>query len=122
MTAVLVALLLTGCSSTGSHEERAKAEKLVKATESAGVAPGLTVDTAEALYGDSAAPVCDALDGGVGNVEQLLLTGNVTGRRDKVITEDAVTYGRLVVQVYCPDELDTYDDLVDDIDATEVTG
>ena len=39
-----------------------------------------------------------------------------------MITTDAVTYGRLVVKTYCPDQLATYDDLVDNIDATEVTG
>ena len=113
--------LLAACSSTHSAEETSKAEKLVAATESAGVAPGLTVDSAEALYGTSASQLCDALDGGVSSAEQLLLTGNLTGRRDKVITTDAVTYGGLVVKTYCPDQLSAYDDLVDDIDATKVT-
>src|SRR5690349_735967 len=112
---MLLALALAACSSTGSDADRTKAENLVTATESAGVAPGLTVDTAEALYGDSAAQVCDVLDGGVSSVESFLLTGNTTGRRDKVITTDAVTYGRLVVQTYCPDELTAFDDLVDGI-------
>ena len=62
------------------------------------------------------------LDGGVSSAESLLLSGNPSGRREKLITTDAVTYGRLVVKTYCPDELSTYDDLVADIDATETTG
>ena len=84
----------------------------MSATESAGVASGLTVETAEALYGTSAPQICDALDGGVSSAESLLLTGNPAGRRGKVVTTDAITYERLVVQTYCPDQLSTYDDLV----------
>ena len=121
-TVLVVAALLTGCSSDHSPAEKSKAESLVAATESAGVAPGLTVGIAESLYGTSAPQLCDALDGGVTTAEQLLLTGNLTGRRDKVITTDSVTYGELVVKTYCPDQLSQYDDLVDDIDPTEVTG
>ena len=117
-----VLALLVACSSTPSAKEKSRAEKLVSATKSAGVAPGLTVETAEALYGTSAPQLCDALDGGVSSAESLLLTGNPSGRREKLITTDAVTYGRLVVKTYCPGELSTYNDLVDDIDATEVTG
>jgi hypothetical protein len=114
-------VLLAACSSSHSAEEASKAKELVAATKSAGVASGLTVEAAEALYGTSAPQLCDALDGGVSSAEQLLLTGNLTGRRDKVITTDAVTYGQLVVTTYCPSELSAYDDLVDDIDATKVT-
>ena len=76
---------------------------------------------AESLYGTSAPQICDVLDGGVSSAESLLLTGNPAGRRAKLITTDAITYERLVVQTYCPDELSTYDDLVSDIDATETT-
>src|SRR4051812_22050610 len=93
VTLLAAAALLASCSSTHSADEQSKAKELVAATESAGVAPGLTVGIAEALYGSSAAQLCDALDGGVSSAEQLLLTGNLTGRRDKVITTDAVTYG-----------------------------
>ena len=53
--------------------------------------------------------------------ESLLLTGNPAGRRGKLVTTDAVTYERLVVQTYCPDQLSTYDDLVSDIDPTKTT-
>ena len=38
------------------------------------------------------------------------------------MTTDAVTYERLVVKTYCPDELSTYEDLVADIDPTESSG
>ena len=122
MALVGAAALLAACTSTHSAEEKSKAESLVAATESARVAPGLTVGIAESLYGTSAPQLCDALDGGVSTAESLLLRGNPSGHRGKLISTDAVTYGRLVVKTYCPDQLATYDDLVDNIDATDVTG
>jgi hypothetical protein len=118
-------VLLAGCSSTGAEEratEKSQAEALVTAAHSAGVAPGLTVGVAESLYGTSAPQICDVLDGGVSSAETLLLTGNPAGRREKLITTDAVTYERLVVKTYCPDDLSTYEDLVADIDATKTSG
>jgi len=109
-----VVLLLCACASRTSPQENsaARAEQLVASAHAAGVAPRLTADVAQSLYGDSAAQVCDVLDGGVGSAEALLLALNPAGRRPKVITTDAVTFGRLVVQEYCPQELSTYDELV----------
>jgi hypothetical protein len=117
--------LLAGCSSSTTTEQAGdatKAETLVSAAHAAGVAPGLTAAVAESLYGGTAAQVCDVLGGGVSSAESMLLTLNPSGRRAKLITDDAVSYGRLVVQTYCPGELSTYDDLVSGIDGTETTG
>ena len=122
---ICVAALLTACSSSTTTDQAgdaALAEQLVTAADAAGVAPGMTVAVAESLYGGSAAQICDALDGGVSSAESMLLTLNPSGRRAKLITDDAITYERLVVQTYCPDELSTYDDLVSGIDGTETTG
>ena len=119
-------MVLAGCSgdqdTAADTEARSKAEALVAATEKAGVANGLTVDRAEALYGTSASHVCDAIGDGISTAEKLLLTGNPSGRREKLVTSDAVTYGRAVVKTYCPDELKNYEKLVADIDATEKPG
>lgn len=113
--------LLAACSSSSSADktEQERADQLVSAAHSAGVAPRLTTSVAESLYGSSAPQVCDVLDGGVSSAEALLLTGNQSGRRPKLVTTDAVTFGRLVVKTYCPDQLSTYDDLVAEIDATD---
>lgn len=115
-------ILATACSSTSSADkatEQSRAEQLVKEAKSAGVGSGLTVSSAEALYGTNASQLCDALDGGVSSAESLLLTGNPSGRREKLITTDAVTLGGLVVKTYCPDNESTYKNLVADIDATK---
>ena len=117
--------LLTACSSSTSTDgggDAASAQKLVSAAQAAGVAPGLTAEVAQSLYGGSAAQICDVLDGGVSSAESMLLTLNPSGRRAKLITTDAIAYERLVVQTYCPNELSTYDDLVAEIDGTETTG
>ena len=115
-------LVLAGCScGPTARQEQSDAQHLVSAAHSAGVASGLTVGVAESLYGTSAPQICDVLDGGVSSAESLLLTGNPAGRRPKVITTDAITYERLVVQTYCPNNLSTYDDLVSDIDGTTTT-
>jgi hypothetical protein len=118
-------VLVAGCSSTGAEEkatEQANAKTLVSAAHAAGVAPGLTVEVAESLYGTSAPQICDVLKDGVSSAESLLLSGNPSGRREKLVTTDAVAYERLVVKTYCPDELSTYEDLVADIDPTTTTG
>jgi hypothetical protein len=119
--AIALAVALSGCGTSGSADEQAKAEQLVKETDSAGVAEGLTVQTAESLYGTSAPQICDALDAGIGSAASMLLTGNPSGRRPKLVTTDAVTYAGLVVSVYCPDQTKAFDDLLADIDPTEPT-
>jgi hypothetical protein len=118
----LSALVVAGCGEDAtSATGRERAEQLVAATEAAGVAPGLTVDAAEALYGDDAPAVCRAFDGGTSSAADVALRGHLANRR-KVITTDAIIYGRLVVQTYCPDVLGDYDAVVDELDPFEVTG
>jgi hypothetical protein len=117
-----VALLSACGSATSEGQSAARAQQLVSSAQAAGVAPGLTVDVAESLYGSSAPQVCDALDGGVSSAESMLLTLNPAGRRPKVISTDAVTYGGLVVQTYCPQDSATYDELVSGMDPVETTG
>ena len=58
-----IVALCAGCSSDDDASEQALAEQLVAATQAAGVAPRLTVDLAESLYGTDAPAVCDAFDG-----------------------------------------------------------
>jgi hypothetical protein len=118
-------VLAAGCSSTGAGEQATEEENattLVSAAHAAGVAPDLTVGVAESLYGTSAPQICDVLKDGISSAESLLLSGNPAGRREKLVTTDAVTYERLVVKTYCPDELSTYEDMVADIDPTETSG
>lgn len=124
IVALTLVLAVGGCSSTSDEDqatEQQLAEQLVDATQSAGVTPRLTVDVAEALYGTDAPTVCDAFDGGTSTSAELILRGNMAQGRRKTITDDAVTYARLVVETYCPDVLPDFDDAVTDIDPFDTT-
>ena len=117
-----IAVMVVGCGSTSAADkaaEQRKAEQLVAATKAAGVAPHLTVELAASLYGTSAPTVCDVFADGLTTAERNDLWGNPTGRRAKVITTDAVTYGRLVVETYCPEELSRFDAAVASLDPVE---
>ena len=93
-----------GCGSDESDSsEQALAEQLVAATQAAGVAPRLTVDTAKSLYGTDAEAVCKAFDGELSTSAKNQLLGRFGLSRRKTITDHAVTYGGLVVDTYCPE-------------------
>ncbi len=94
---VALAGLTAGCGSDESDaSEQALAEKLVAATQAAGVAPNLTVDAAESLYGSDARAVCKAFDGDLSTSAKNQLLGRFGLSRRKTITDQAVTYGGLV--------------------------
>src|SRR6187431_2433874 len=90
---VALAGTLAGCGSDESDvSEQALAEKLVAATQAAGVAPRLTVEAAESLYGTDAAAVCKAFDGELSTSAKNQLLGRFGLSRRKTITDQAVTY------------------------------
>ena len=115
-------LVVSGCSSDSDDDEateKALAEQLVIAAHDAGLAPRLTVDVAASLYGTDAPAVCDVFDDGLSTAEKNVILGNPAHGRRKTITDDAVAYGGLVVQTYCPDVLPEYEDAVADLDPYE---
>ena len=117
--AVAVLLVVSACSSDSDADEAAEkdlAEQLVNAAHKAGLVPRLTVEVAASMYGTDAPAVCDVFDDGRSTAEQNLLLGNPYQGRRKTITDDAVAYGAIVVQTYCPDALPEYEDAVADLD------
>jgi len=117
---VVFAGIGAGCGSDESDaSEQALAEQLVSATQAEGVAPHLTVDAAESLYGTDARAVCKAFDGELSTSAKNQLLGRFGLSRRKTITDQAVTYGGLVVDTYCPEFRDRYDEVVADIDPFE---
>jgi hypothetical protein len=113
--AVLATLTIAACGSDDAEAQR-KAQELVAATEAAGVAPRLTEEVAESLYGTDAAAVCDIFDGSLGSAARTLLFGNPSGRRTKTITTHSVEYVAIVVSVYCPDRLEHLREEIEDLD------
>jgi hypothetical protein len=117
-------LVAAGCSSQSDAEqatEQQKAAELVAATQAAGIAPRLTTDVAESLYGTDASTMCDVFDGGLSTSAENVILGNPAQGRRTTVTDDAVVYGRLVVQTYCPEVLDDYEEAVADLDPFERT-
>lgn len=113
LAAVVASVLVTGCSPVEADPAaQERAEQLVADTRAAGVAPRLTVDTVTALYGTEAPTACHILEDGLSDSARLAVFGNLAHGRRKAVTDQAVTYGRLVVQTYCPDRLGAYDEVV----------
>jgi hypothetical protein len=101
-----VVLIVSGCGYNHSPLARERAQELVTAAKDAGVGANVTVPTAEALYGTAAPSVCKLFRGSGTGLNLLLNPG---GGHYKVITSRAREYGRVVVQVYCPQRLAEYD-------------
>jgi hypothetical protein len=116
-----VVALSAGCGSDAADDasEQELAEQLVASTQAAGIAPRLTVDVAESLYGTDAEAVCEAFDGELSTSAKNQLLGRFGLNRRKTITDHAVTYGGLVVDTYCPEFRAQYDDVVADLDPIE---
>jgi hypothetical protein len=122
VAALVVWVLVAKIAPVNGATSEQKARQLVAATHSAGIAPHLTVGVAEALYGSNAPAVCRVFEGGLTTAEKNDLAGNSSNKRPKAITTNAVSYGRLVVQIYCPGELSHYNELVNHLNPVKSSG
>lgn len=115
--ASLIALtlaFLTACSSTSSSAENDKAARFTAKVNEAGVGPAMTPRIAKSLYGNDGGAICAALKNNPAGL--LLGWGRVTlTATPEEHADDLIAYDRLVVQVYCPEHLDTFEDLTDRI-------
>ncbi|WP_181311606.1 hypothetical protein [Nocardioides campestrisoli] len=117
---LLLAVTLCSLAACGNSDDsdiaQQRAEQLVQATQDNGSAPGLTTRTARSLYGEDADAVCGDLED-----RPLGLAGwaRVTRAVPEEHVEDLVAYDRTVVDVYCPDLMDDFDDLLDSLHVDE---
>lgn len=121
MAVGLLLSVLTSCATSDDDDAAAKAERFVASVQRAGLAPRLTAEVAESLYGTDADAVCDAFDGSLGSAAHTMLFGNPSGRRHKTITTDSVEYALIVVETYCPDNLEHLRAEIADLDPFEPT-
>ncbi|MFB7586402.1 hypothetical protein [Streptomyces sp. NPDC056169] len=119
---ILVGLAVTGVikytAVTTSNESLAKANQLQNELLEAGYSAPPDTDTIEALLGTNGGPVCEA----PGNALQTALwkigqSNGTTGPGQRPVISDtkAIEAERIVLQVYCPDQLDDFDDAVEDL-------
>ncbi|MFJ5710687.1 hypothetical protein [Streptomyces sp. NPDC093105] len=119
---ILVGLLITGLvrysSFKRTEETSQKAQQLSEELVKAGY-PAPDQETVERLLGTDGGPVCenpgDALKKALYRLQQLTTGAPGPGNRPVIADSKAVDVERIVLQVYCPDEVDEFDEAVDDL-------
>jgi hypothetical protein len=116
MIGALAALAIggAGCGATDSRSANAKADALVRAARARDLAPNLTNEVARTLYGNDGGRVCGTL---VHDKQPTLLGLGRTRvlAQPEEHSDDLVAYDRLVVGVYCRDELGRFDEIIDQL-------
>ncbi|MFE7549543.1 hypothetical protein [Streptomyces gardneri] len=120
--AILVGLVITGLirytSVKRDNESLSKANQLQDALLEAGYSAPPDTDTIERVLGTDGGPVCEdpgsALKTALWKIQQ---SNGATGPGMRPVITDtkAVEAERIVLQVYCPDELDDFEDALNDL-------
>ncbi|MER5739548.1 MULTISPECIES: hypothetical protein [unclassified Streptomyces] len=119
---ILVGLLITGLVRYGSfkrtEETSRKAEQLSEELVKAGY-PAPDQETAERLLGTDGGQVCEnpgnALKKALYRLQQLSNGATGPGSRPVIADSKAVDAERIVLQVYCPDQVAAFDEAVEDL-------
>ncbi|MFL9682928.1 hypothetical protein [Streptomyces sp. KL110A] len=119
---ILVGLLVTGLirysSIKRTHATADKAEQLSQELVKAGY-PAPDQETVERLLGTDGGQVCEApgnaLKEALYRIQQLSTGTGGPGNRPVIADTKAVEVERIVLQVYCPDQVADFDDAVDDL-------
>ncbi|MEU7698146.1 MULTISPECIES: hypothetical protein [unclassified Streptomyces] len=118
---ILVGLVITGIvryqAVRTNNETASKARQLQEALVKAGY-PSPDTDTVERVLGTDGGPVCDDPDNALKTALWKIQQANGAtgpGMRPVITDSKAVQAERIVLQVYCPDQVDDFDDTVDDL-------
>jgi Tfp pilus assembly protein FimT len=113
-----VVALLTFHSGKSSQQAQQKAVQLSAALTAAG-ARAPSQETLVRLFGNDGGAVCDDPNGSLrrGVLTQQLMNGAAgPGMRPVIADRRVVTAQLLVMKVYCPDEVPTFQEFVDSLD------
>ncbi|MEU6934149.1 hypothetical protein AB0A05_33940 [Streptomyces sp. NPDC046374] len=119
---ILVGLLITGLvrysSFKRTNESQKKADQLSQELVKAGY-PAPDTDTVQRLLGTDGGQVCQdpasTLKTALYRIQQLSNGATGPGNRPIIADTKAVDAERIVLQVYCPDQVDDFDQAVDDL-------
>ena len=118
---VLVVLCVVGLITYSGERETAqaqdRAQELTQKLESAGLTPP-DEDILVRTLGSDGGNVCDNPATALGRAslfDQLTNGADFVGRRPVIIDRDVLRAEALVLEVYCPDELQDYKDKFDDL-------
>jgi Tfp pilus assembly protein FimT len=128
VAAVLVILMVVGLvafrSAKASREAEDKADQLIAALEDAG-ARAPSRDQIVRVLGDDGGPTCDDPNNALRRATLLaqLANGAAGPGSRPVIADSRVFQGQLlIIEIYCPDELDDFQAFIDDLKTDDVAG
>lgn len=122
VVAISAVVVFSGARETARASE--KADELLAALQEAG-APLPDRDQVIRVLGDDGGATCDDPNAALGRATLLAqLANGATGPGQRpVIADSRVVRGQLlIIQVYCPDELDDFQEFVDDLKTDDVIG
>ena len=122
--ALALGLAVSACTAAGagsdSDSDRATelADQLNQNLADAGL-PSLDTETATTLYGTDGGVACE----NVGELQfdlSLAQFGNNSGNLRRVVMDPSLfDFDQAVIETYCPDKIDEFRDVVDDLDTEE---
>ncbi|WP_020144353.1 hypothetical protein [Terracoccus sp. 273MFTsu3.1] len=121
VVALTVIALLTFHSGKTSQQAEQKATALIAAVTAAG-ARAPSKEQVVQLLGDDGGAVCDDPNGSLrkGILLGQLMNGAAGPGMRPVIADNRVVKGQLLVlKIYCPDEVPTFQEFVDDLDLSD---
>ncbi|SKB10198.1 hypothetical protein [Aeromicrobium choanae] len=119
--AIVAVLLFEDVRESNRAEDRA--DELITALEEAGVTQTLDRDRIVRVLGDDGGPVCEDPNAALRRATlHSMLTNGATGPGTRPVIADsrAVQGQLLIMEVYCPDELDEFREFVDDLKTDDV--
>ena len=123
--AVVVVLAIVGLflydAAQDNQEAQAKAEQLTQAFTRAGLPVPADTDQIVATLGDDGGAVCENPANALGKAilaDQLTNGASFVGRRPVIADHRFVAGEALILQVYCPEKLEKYQNKIDDLRPT----
>jgi putative glutamate/gamma-aminobutyrate antiporter len=114
-----VALIVIGLITFGAHKRdeksKQKAQQLAQKFEQAGVPLVISEDTVVRTLGSDGGPVCEDPANALGKASlfaQFVNGAAFVGQRPLIVDEHVVQGERLILEVYCPDKLQKYDETI----------
>ena len=108
--------LLAGCGwSSDTDEAKSKADAFTQAVLETELAPAMTAEVARSLYADDGGTVCALLDDDPQSPSLVAWARtNVRGQPEEQ-AQDVIEYDRIVVETYCPENLERFETLISDL-------
>ena len=119
---VVALFMFSTARSTAQAEE--KADELIAALEEAG-ARTPSREQIVRLLGDDGGPVCESPSSALrrATLYSMLTNGAAGPGQRPIIADNRVVQGQLlIIETYCPDELEDFQEMIDDLELEDVIG